>query len=217
MERRLSCAFDLEHYRELLAAADAGGYRYAFFDREPEAGDLLLRHDVDLSLDGAVRLAELEAEAGARATYFLMTRSVFYNLASPEGERALQRLRELGHRVGLHALHPHLDLDQRFDRVVAWHNPDPQFMREPLDGAVNVMQAPWFDPDHYRSDSNQHWRSGCPHEELAAGRLEWLQLLTHPEIWVFEGATMRETMVSMLDDERERDVERLLDDRIDLS
>jgi hypothetical protein len=212
----LSCAFDLGHYRELLDAAK-GNYRFAAFDHEPAAGDLFLRHDVDLSLDAALELAELEAEAGATATYFLMTRSAFYNLASAEGERALARLRELGHAVGLHAVHPHVDLDERFDRVVAWHNPDPEFMREPLDGVVNVMSPPYFDPDHYRSDSNHHWRSGCPHEALAAGEFDWLQLLTHPEIWVFPGTTMRETMVAMLDAERERDVERLRDDRIDLS
>ena len=212
----MSCDFELEHYRELLDAAKAGGYRFAFFDREPAAGDLLLRHDVDLSLDAALTLAELEAEADAAATYFLMTRSVFYNLASAEGERALSRLRELGHRVGLHAVYPRLDFDERFDPVVAWHNPDPDFMREPIDGAVNVMQAPYFDADHYSSDSNQHWRSGCPHEDLAAGRFEWLQLLTHPEIWVYPGRTMRETMLSMLAAERERDLERLADDRIDL-
>jgi len=211
------CAFDLAHYGDLLEAAKAGGYRFAFFDREPAAGDVLIRHDVDLSLDAALTLAELEAEAGAAATYFLMTRSVFYNLASAEGERALARLRELGHRVGLHAVYPQLDLDGRFDPVVAWHNPDPEFMREPLDGAVNVMQAHYFDPEHYRSDSNRHWRSGCPHEELADGRFEWLQLLTHPEIWVYPGETMRETMTAMLDAERERDLERLADDRIDLS
>jgi hypothetical protein len=213
----LSCAFDLDHYRELLGAAEAGGYRFSSFDREPQAGDLLLRHDVDLSLGAALELAEVEAAAGAQATYFLMTRSVFYNLASDEGERTLARLRELGHRVGLHAVHPHVDLDGRFDPVVAWHNPEPQYMRDAVDGAVNVMQAPYFDPEHYRSDSNQHWRSGCPREELAAGRFEWLQLLTHPEIWVYPGSTMRETMVSMLDAERERDVERLAADRIDLS
>jgi hypothetical protein len=212
----LSCAFDLDHYGELLEAAKAGGYRFAFFDDEPQGGELLLRHDVDLSLDAAVKLAELEAAAGAKATYFLMTRSVFYNLASAEGERALARLRELGHRVGLHAVHPHLDLDERFDHVVAWHNPDPEFMREPLAGAVNVMQPGYFDPDRYRSDSNQHWRSGCPHEQLAAGGFDWLQLLTHPEIWVYPGATMRETMASMLDAERERDITRLADDRIDV-
>jgi hypothetical protein len=213
----MSCAFDLQHYRELLNAAKAGGYRFASFDREPGSGDLLLRHDVDLSLASALELARLEAEAGAQATYFLMTRSVFYNLASPEGERTLAELRDLGHRVGLHAVHPHLDLDDRFDPVIAWHNPDPEFMREPLDGAVNVMQPPYFDPDHYRSDSNQHWRSGCPHEDLAAGRFGWLQLLTHPEIWAYPGASMRETMHSMLDAERELDLERLAEDRIDLT
>src|SRR5947208_1994606 len=211
----MKCGFDLDHYRELLAAAKTGGYRFALFDREPAAGDLLLRHDVDLSLDAALTLAGLEAEAGATATYFLMTRSVFYNLASQEGERALARLRELGHRVGLHAVWPLVELDERFDPVVAWHNPDPEYMREPLDGAVNVMQAPWADV--YRSDSNQHWRQGCPHEELATGAFARLQLLTHPEIWVYPGATMRETMLAMLDAERERRLEQLAADRIDLS
>ena len=121
----MSCAFDLAHYRELLDAAKAGGYRFATFDRSPLPGDLFLRHDVDLSLDAALTLAELEADADAQATYFLMTRSIFYNLASAEGERALARLRELGHRVGHHAVNPNLDLDARFDPVVAWHNPDP--------------------------------------------------------------------------------------------
>jgi hypothetical protein len=212
----LSCAFDLTHYGELLAAAKSGGYRFAFFDREPAAGDLLLRHDVDLSLDAALAVAELEAEAGAQATYIQITRSVFYNLASHEGERALARLRELEHRVGLHAVYPKLDLDERFDRVVAWHNPDPDFMRDPLDGAVNVMQHPYFDPYHYRSDSNQHWRSGCPHEELRGGGFRWLQILVHPEIWVYEGATMGLTMRSMLNAEKARRLDQLAADGIEL-
>jgi hypothetical protein len=212
-----SCGFSLEHYRELLAAASAGGYRFSFFDHSPEAGDLLLRHDVDLSLDAALRMAALEAEEGIPSTYFLMTQSVFYNLASPEGLRALNGLRELGHRVGLHAVWPGAELDERFDPIVAWHNPDPDYMSEPLDGAVNVMGRPYFDPDHYRSDSNQRWRFGCPHDELAQGEFEWLQLLVHPEIWVYPGRTMRETMNAMLDAERERRLAFLAEDRIDLS
>ena len=213
----MSCAFDLPHYRELLDAARAGGYRFAGFDRAPQPGDVLVRHDVDLSLDAALTMAELEADAGARTTYLLMTRSVFYNLASREGERAIARLRELGHAVGLHAVHPHVDLDERFDPVVAWHNPEPPFMYEPVDGAANPMAEPWFSREHYRSDSNQHWRSGCPHETLTRGDHEWLQLLIHPEIWVYPGATMRETMLAMVDAERERRVEQLADDKIDLS
>jgi hypothetical protein len=162
-------------------------------------------------------MAELEAARGVSATYFLMTRSVFYNLASPEGQRALQRLRELGHRVGLHALYPHVDFDERFDPVLAWHNPDPEFMSEPVEGLVNVMAPPWFDREHYRSDSNQHWRQGDLTAPLGSGEFEWLQLLTHPEIWAYAGTTMRETMESMLAAEREERWRQLADDRIDLS
>jgi hypothetical protein len=213
----MSCAFDLDHYRELLDAAAEGGYRFANFDREPQAGDIFLRHDVDLSLEAAVMLAELEQERGARATYFLMTESVFYNLDSQLGRETLGRLRELGHAVGLHAVHPRAQLDVRFDPVLAWHNPDAEFVHDPVDGAVNVMQPPWFTRGKYRSDSNQHWREGCPHEELRAGAFEWLQLLVHPEIWVYDGATMGETMRAMLDVKREELLGYLAGDRIDLT
>jgi hypothetical protein len=196
----MSCSFSLEHYRDLLVAANESGYRWTAFGQEPQPGDLFVRHDVDLSLDAALEMAELEAELG-----------------SSEGRRALNRLRELEHGVGLHAVWPNVELDDRFDAVVAWHNPDPDYMSEPVDGAVNVMQRPFFDADHYRSDSNQHWRHGCPHEDLRQGRFEWLQLLIHPEIWVYPGETMGETMTAMLDAERDRRRALLAEDRIDLS
>jgi hypothetical protein len=212
-----ACAFDLSHYRELLEAAEAGGYRWAEFDRQPQPGDLFLRHDVDLSLEAALELARVEHELGAHATYFLMTESAFYNLDSHAGRAAHRRLRQWGHRVGLHAVHPRAELDGRFDPVIAWHNPDAEYMSEPIVGAVNVMEPPYFTPGHYRSDSNAHWREGCPHEQLATGGFEWLQLLTHPEIWVYDGATMRETMESMLDAKRAEWLAELANDRIDLS
>ena len=211
------CPFDLGHYRELVEAAKAGGYRFAFFDATPQPGDLLLRHDVDLSLEAALAMAELEAELEASATYFLMTRSEFYNLDAHSGHDAIERLRRLGHRVGLHAVYPVAHRDTRFDPVLAWHNPDPEYMTAPVEGAVNAMQPGFFDPERYRSDSNQRWRHGCPHAELARGGFEWLQLLIHPEIWVYPGDTMRETMLAMLDAERDLRLAQLETDRIDLS
>jgi hypothetical protein len=213
----MTCGFDLRHYAELLEAIEAGGYRYASFDAEPEPGTVLLRHDVDLSLDAALRLARLERERAATATYFLMTESAFYNLGSEHGRSALSELRDLGHAVGLHAVYPRASRDDRFDAVLAWHNPDPAYVNEPVGGFVNVMQPPWFTKGCYRSDSNQHWREGCPHRELARGDFEWLQLLVHPEIWVYEGATMRETMERMLDAKRAEWLEQLANDRIDLT
>ena len=213
----MSCAFDRMHYRELLDAAEAGGYRWATFEAEPQPRDVLLRHDVDLSLEAALELARLEQEAGARATYFLMTESVFYNLDSALGRETLRQLRSLGHAVGIHGVYPRASRDDRFDAVLAWHNPDPEYVHEPVSGFVNAMQPPWFMKGKYRSDSNQHWREGCPHEELSAGTFEWLQLLTHPEIWVYDGGTMGETMRAMLEQKHGEWVEQLANDRIDLA
>ena len=211
------CSFDLAHYRELLQAAQTGGYRFVPFAEQPREGDLLLRHDVDLDLAATVEMAELEAEIGVRATYFLMTESVFYNLASSEGVATLARLRELGHAVGLHAVYPNASLDDRFDPVVSWHNPNPAVMSDALDGVANAYARPWFAPETYRSDSNQRWRSGCPHDELRAGEFPWLQLLVHPEIWVYPGETMGETMQAMLDAERARRIAQLEADEVDLA
>ena len=161
----MSCSFALEHYRELLDAARAGGYRFGRFEGEPEAGRVYLRHDVDLSLDAALQMAELEAQGYSAAVSSILD----------------------------------------------------EYMSAPVDGFLNVMAEPWFAQGMYRSDSNQHWRSGCPHEELPRGELEWLQLLTHPEIWVYAGETMGTTMRSMLDAERDRRLQQLAEDRIDLA
>ena len=207
----------LDGYRELLAAALEGGYTPVHFETEPDKGMIYVRHDVDLSLDAALRMARLEADLGVAATYFLMRSSVLYNLASEEGRATLAELRTLGHRIGLHAVYPDAELDERFDPVLAWHNPDPAYMTTPIPGVVNVMQGDRFDPATYRSDSNQHWRSGDPTEELRTGGFPWLQLLVHPEIWVYPGETMGATMRAMLDAERERRLAQLAADRIDLS
>ena len=39
-------------FRELMRATRRGGYRFAGFDRAPEAGVVILRHDVDLDPAG---------------------------------------------------------------------------------------------------------------------------------------------------------------------
>ena len=51
----------------------------------------------------------------------------------------------------------------------------------------------------------------------APATFPWLQLLTHPEIWAYPGETMGQTMRAMLEAERERRLQQLADDRIDLA
>ena len=146
-----------------------------------------------------------------------MTESVFYNLASPEGVRRPRApararsprrpARRLAPRRARRALRPGRRMAQPGTGI---HERSGR-RRGKRDGGALLLAR------HYRSDSNQHWRQGCPHEELAAGRFRWLQLLTHPEIWVIPGDTMGETMLALLDAERDRRLRQLQADNIDLS
>ena len=213
--------FSPDGYRRLLDAIKAGRYRLRGFDvGQPAEQMLFLRHDVDLSLEDAIAMAEIEHEMEVRATYLLMTRSDFYNLASPAGLAAVERLRELGHWVGHHARHPHADpvVDPGFDRVMAWHNPAPEYMADAVPGWVNVME-PRFTGDFewtYRSDSNQTWRRGDPTEELAAARFPWLQLLIHPVLWMGGVDGMRDVAERFLDRDRAARYEHLREDGLGL-
>ena len=86
----------------LLRQLEAAGYRFARYGERPSDRHVLWRHDVDVSMHRAARLAEIEAERGAVATYFVNPRSAFYNLRSPKSRRLLRRIRSLGHEIGLH-------------------------------------------------------------------------------------------------------------------
>jgi hypothetical protein len=67
-----------------------------------EAPVLGLRHDVDLRLDSAVRLARLEHGRGIRSTYFILHTAPYYR----HGDELLGTLRmlqdDLGHEIGWH-------------------------------------------------------------------------------------------------------------------
>ena len=45
-----------------------------------ESNYLILRHDIDYSPAAALRMAELEANLGVKATYFILFSSSYYNL-----------------------------------------------------------------------------------------------------------------------------------------
>src|SRR5947207_13599248 len=61
-----------------------------------------LRHDVDVDLGKALRMAEIEHEHGVPATYMIMNASLMYSLRDGSVRRALRELQSLGHEVGLH-------------------------------------------------------------------------------------------------------------------
>ena len=97
--------FQISHYRELLQTALDLGYVFATFaEHEPVDADklFLLRHDIDLSVDKAFAFANIEAEMGIRATYFVRVHARFYNPFELETYKKLRGIENLGHEMGIH-------------------------------------------------------------------------------------------------------------------
>jgi hypothetical protein len=60
------------------------------------------RHDIDVSLAAAAKMARFAKLAGVRSTFYLMARGEFYNPFSDEGADAVTEIAASGHRLGLH-------------------------------------------------------------------------------------------------------------------
>jgi hypothetical protein len=202
--------FTEEGYRSLLLMAQANyvfrGYRAADGERT-----ILWRHDVDVSMHRALRCAEIEAELGVIATYFLYPRSIFYNLMSTDVHAAVRGILSLGHEIALHfdpthyglglsrqALAGHIkmerDLLQREFGVtptaVSFHLygvlEEPMPDDEIIGGLVNAYSSKLRETCSYVSDSNGVWLYRRLHDVLSEAKHDRLQVLTHPEWWTPE-------------------------------
>lgn len=74
------------------------------FREVPKEDDsfLILRHDVDASLEAALRMARIENNLGIRSTYFVLLSNKFYNLLEKDDFVVLKEISKLGHEIGLH-------------------------------------------------------------------------------------------------------------------
>lgn len=162
----------------------------------------LIRHDVDVSLDHALRLAERETGWGVRTTYHVMIDSPFYDVGSDRSIASIRAIAAMGHEVGLHYdvvarqtedTHPRVRekdiaaacgvLEDILDgpvRSLSFHRPIPEVMGGPLRiaGRISSYSAPLF--LWYLSDSRGRWREGNPIDSLTRPRGEVLQVLIHP-------------------------------------
>jgi hypothetical protein len=198
--------FSLDGYEALIRELRGRGYEpRGFLDAEPAERHLILRHDIDLSIDVALTLAEREQAIGVRSTYFVLMRSELYNPLSSRNRRALVQIQELGHAIGLHfdaALYgdDRAELEEacaeecrtleawlsRDVEVVSFHRPAQSLLDNAsrLAGRRHAYEPRFFREMGYCSDSRGDWHHGHPLEHAAVAEGRALQLLTHPIWWV---------------------------------
>jgi hypothetical protein len=198
--------FNLDGYLTVLTKLRDWGYQAKSFDDEPISGkSLLLRHDVDVSLQYAVEMAKIEGNAGWQSTYFVLLGSEFYNLFTNRSRRAISKIVEFGHEIGLHfdasiysGDQAELDKQAQYEceilesivgnrvEVIAAHRPDSRFLARPgkIAGRSHTYEPRFFTDIEYCSDSTGGWHRNHPLQNSAVNSGLPMQLLTHPYLWI---------------------------------
>lgn len=184
---------------------------------------ILLRHDIDYSIESALNMAKIEYQEGILATYFILPDSLFYNLLEPEQINKVKDIIKMGHKVGLHfdiGAYCTLSEQQQIEKIqffknfmenlletpitsISYHNPVIQGLEKldrslTLHGLINCYSNILAETFVYRSDSMCHFRDQQLIDNILQGKYENLQLLIHPEWWTNQENTMDEKIQNVL-------------------
>jgi hypothetical protein len=196
--------FNINRYEELIRyLLNAGLKPTTSWNKKMNTNTLLLRHDVDFSIDYAYEIAQLESKLKVCSTFFFMLTSNMYNFLSAHNQKLVKDIANMGHKVSIHfdpTVYQNLNkfsieknifeniINKKVD-IVSIHRPGP-FLdenNELLSGIPQTYQDIYFKKMKYISDSGG--RDVFP---LIAKYLEdpgefGLHLLIHPIWWLDKG------------------------------
>lgn len=208
--------FTEENYRKIIKRIKEK-YVFSYFEHEnmeySNQHMILMRHDIDYSINRAYRLAMIESEEGVKSTYFVHFHSPMYNPLEASQTKLLRQIAFMGHDIGLHFDHAFYKevmqitddeimrknaikekeiLENLVDsnvNVVSFHNPEASNTLDIEDdyyaGMVNAYAKIIKERFHYCSDSNGYWRFERLSDVIEKG-YDRLHILTHPEWWTPE-------------------------------
>ena len=207
-----------EAYRKILAdIRDSGKYcDYGDVLRERRQKYLVLRHDIEFSVERAFSLAQIETEEGISSSWFVQITNNAYNPFSQECTKMLKKMANNGHHIGLHYHRGSAEKTEeiaedvvrqaqileemtgiRIDRF-SFHRPPAEFLTADLTAGnlINTYGHSFFSysespddmlPVKYIADSNHQWKYGWP-EKAYFDQFDKIQLLIHPLSWSKQGA-----------------------------
>ena len=194
--------FTYNGYEGLIKSLQKVGYIFVdYHSYEKLFRCVILRHDIDNSIEKAVQLAEIEAKLGVKSTYFVLMTSDFYNPASKKSLEGLRKIQKLGHEIGLHfdemaydgledvvsairkEAHLLSDILGTPITTVSMHRPSQKTLdaNYEIPGMINSYGKVFFNDFKYLSDSRRRWREPVL-DIIKSGQYDRLHILTHA-IW----------------------------------
>lgn len=209
--------FSFDDYREIIRAIKATG-RYATYEEALEKDSfVIMRHDVEYSVERAHALAKVEESMDFRSTFFFQWTNNSYNILSRKNRDILSDMHERGQHIGLHfALNGMTDMRVIKERIkqeidmlsnmlgfeinsFSIHRPSPDVLAEniKISGIINAYQDDFFtfNPKATpESELDVKYLSDANHvwrygypDEETINKYDKVQILTHPFAWTKKG------------------------------
>jgi len=203
-------------------------HEFVFLDNVSN-NDVILRHDIDIALEPALKMAKIENKLGISSTFFILFQSSFYNPFSVSSLKIIKEILDLDHRIGFHYdssvyiknhLRPKEIIMKEIDimnkyydtsiREIAAHNPTTNDkLKIILPGIIDADSKKFKENRKYLSDSVQNWREGSFSNYISEKNL---YILIHPIWWSKDNLKREEILKSFSGgklDPHKKEVEQL--------
>lgn len=94
--------FHKKSYFKFLSGFKKLGYNFISYKQIKKKNNILLRHDVDFSVDLAKKVAIWDHQQGIKSHFFFQYDSPFYNLGTYKNIENLKFIKKLKHTIGFH-------------------------------------------------------------------------------------------------------------------
>lgn len=226
----MECDFTHNHFKECINLGKKLGFSFYsmhyYLKENPKDNFIVMRHDIDLSLKHALRLAEIENSLDIKSTYFIRTEGIF-NPFDKQNLEILKKILKFGHEIGFHYEFKEGSLDyfkkyflknkKNFETLLgkniygaALHNSKKlnnsnsinklniveDFLKE-LDLEYDAYSDTFLKKMRYISDSSYRWRDGCMCSHMK--KETKLCILTHPIWWSSTTTSLVSIMEELLE------------------
>lgn len=196
--------FTFEEYGHIIDSLKKQNYEFTNYkDWNKYDKPVILRHDVDISLEKAYEMARFEQSVGVESTYFVLITGDFYNTFNKQNIEIVKKIADCGMDIGLHFDETIYSRDcdivtaiEREIMVMEWmigmdvesvsmHIPSQRTLEANyiIKGGkiINSYSNVFFKEFKYVSDSKMHWRENV-YDVIESGKYQRIHLLTHP-VW----------------------------------
>lgn len=230
--------FTYEAYEKMLYLLKENHYTFSNYSNYlGNERCVILRHDIDFSLEVALFLAELEYKHDVQSTYFILLATPFYNPFHRKSKNIIKKIRDMGHDIGLHfdevnysisnfeelvaSVEKETDiLSKCFDigiNTVSMHRPSKWLLNSDVqfDKIINSYSKRFFKEFKYISDSQMMWREDV-YRVIQSNLYDRLHILTHP-IWYGEmERSMKEILLRLIREQKSKYYESVRENIRDL-